>query len=176
MATPSVFDGMDDATAALILQLELENTEGLERGFKGKYTTGKPPDGELAFKLQKEQLERDAAILRDREVAARLDPHGRVTTQALQGITPPPARINAPPRVRGLVRPRTAAGVAPVPSTALQRGVPTPATQSNSSLAASSTKLTTVPIQSTSSAKKGLAPLPTDLASALELLLSLKPT
>jgi hypothetical protein len=38
---------------------------------------------------QKEQLEREAAFLRDRQVAANLDPHGRMTARALQAVRPP---------------------------------------------------------------------------------------
>lgn len=63
-------EGMDDATAALLLQLQLEDIDEYIGNIreKGKSREGEVSDIELALQLEKEELQRNATILSDREM------------------------------------------------------------------------------------------------------------
>ena len=63
--------GYDDETAALIFKLQLEDIDELldTSNRKGKGKEGVVSDQEVAFKLEKEELERNAMILLDRSMS-----------------------------------------------------------------------------------------------------------
>ncbi|EHL02271.1 hypothetical protein M7I_1701 [Glarea lozoyensis 74030] len=70
------FQGIDDATAALILQLLLQDSEELAAsGAKGKDRAGtSASDSELAVLLYQQELKKSEQFVNDRQVAAHLDP------------------------------------------------------------------------------------------------------
>ena len=61
-----VLDEIDDASAALILQLQREDVEELQRSFKGKNREDDVSDIDLAVKLFQQDLEQTSAVLTDR--------------------------------------------------------------------------------------------------------------
>jgi hypothetical protein len=58
----------DDLTAALLIQLQLEDTEKISSSIKGKGPEGELSDAELALRLYKQELELNASILSDRRM------------------------------------------------------------------------------------------------------------
>jgi len=71
---PGLFPDMDDATASLILQLQLDDSRELAAKSTGKGPAGKLPDAEIALKLHKSELETTASLVRDHSIAFALDP------------------------------------------------------------------------------------------------------
>ncbi|KAF5876302.1 putative ibr finger domain protein [Botrytis fragariae] len=67
----NVFDYMDEASAALIIQLQIQDSQRLSETYerKGKGRDGEPSDLQLSFNLYREELERNAVILSDRKMA-----------------------------------------------------------------------------------------------------------
>ena len=63
------FQSMDDLTAALVIELELEDAEIVSSSFKGKAHEGTLSDAELALELYKQELKRNASIFSDRRMA-----------------------------------------------------------------------------------------------------------
>jgi hypothetical protein len=63
------FQSMDDLTAALVIELELEDAETVSSSFKGKAHEGTLSDAELALELYKQELKRNASIFSDRRMA-----------------------------------------------------------------------------------------------------------
>lgn len=66
----TTFDDIDDESAAMILQLQIEDSDEIFAQLEGN---GKRPEGllsddQLAFQILKEELERDAATLKDRQM------------------------------------------------------------------------------------------------------------
>ncbi|EPE24671.1 RING/U-box [Glarea lozoyensis ATCC 20868] len=80
------FQGIDDATAALILQLLLQDSEELAAsGAKGKDRAGtSASDSELAVLLYQQELKKSEQFVNDRQVAAHLDPLGTITYNGLE--------------------------------------------------------------------------------------------
>jgi hypothetical protein len=64
-----LFQDMDDETALLILQLQLEDSRQLAGNFQHN-NHGEESDTEIAFGLAREELERNAAVLQDHQIAA----------------------------------------------------------------------------------------------------------
>ena len=61
---------MDEATAALVIQLQIEDSEELSslcKG-KGKAKEGDISDSQIAFELYQEDLERNASVIKDRQM------------------------------------------------------------------------------------------------------------
>ena len=110
---------MDDETAALITQLQLQDsTEELERSqAKGKNVEGTLSDHQLALQLIQEDLKRHATILNDRKMAASMRQAVQADAELLEtsitqeqaelndrreacrlgGVAPPPLAIEAAP-------------------------------------------------------------------------------
>jgi hypothetical protein len=86
---PGLLEDMDDATASLIFQLQLEDSERLAATSKGKGPSGRLPDAEIALRLYKTELENTATLVRDHQFASTLDPYGRETV-ALDLMPPRP--------------------------------------------------------------------------------------
>ncbi|KAL8855426.1 MAG: hypothetical protein Q9178_007938 [Gyalolechia marmorata] len=63
---PFVLDEIDDASAALILELQREDVEQLQRSFKGKNREDDVSDIDLAVQLFQQDLEQTSAVLTDR--------------------------------------------------------------------------------------------------------------
>jgi hypothetical protein len=79
------FEGIDDATAALILQLQLQDFKELAANSKGKGRVGTAlSDSELAVLLYEQELKKSEQFVNDRQVAARLDPLGSITWNGLE--------------------------------------------------------------------------------------------
>lgn len=78
---------MDDLTAALLIKLQLEDTEKILSSFKGKAPEGELSDNELALQLYKEELEGNACILSDRRmtrsIALAVQTGGNIIAESL---------------------------------------------------------------------------------------------
>ncbi|CZR55113.1 uncharacterized protein PAC_04999 [Phialocephala subalpina] len=78
---------VDDATAALLLQLQIEDLDELIKNLpvkgKGKRREGTISDAELAFQLGKEELQRNATILSDRQMTKSIARAVMADAQAL---------------------------------------------------------------------------------------------
>jgi len=63
-------DFMDEASAALIIQLQIQDSQQLFEtyGAKGKGREGEQSDSQLAVYLYREDLQRNASILADRQM------------------------------------------------------------------------------------------------------------
>jgi len=85
---PGLLEDMDDATASLIFQLQLEDSDRLAATSKGEGPSGQLSDAEIALRLYKTELENTATLVQDHQFASTLDPHGRETAIAL-GLMPP---------------------------------------------------------------------------------------
>lgn len=68
------FTALDDETAVLILQLQIDDSLELFRlsAGKGKHREGVLPDPQLAFKVYAEDLERILVILQDRRISTSI--------------------------------------------------------------------------------------------------------
>ena len=83
------FDGMDDETAALTIQLELEDINALLASalVKGNGKDGRTTDWQLALNTQKAELERSCSYIVGRQVAANrvsvLDHHAGFPSDAI---------------------------------------------------------------------------------------------
>ncbi|KAG8533552.1 uncharacterized protein KY384_001292 [Bacidia gigantensis] len=62
-------DGIDDATAALVLQLQADDLEEVLRLEKGKYVDGQLPDHQLALQTYQEELKARSVVHTDRCMA-----------------------------------------------------------------------------------------------------------
>jgi UDP-N-acetylglucosamine transferase subunit ALG13 len=113
------FDEMDDATAALIIQLQLQDSQEIFEASqnKGKNVAGKLMDSQAAFQLSMEEMERQATIISDHMMARSITQAVRADAQLLAasmtqerhelndrrlachlgGVAPPPLAIEASP-------------------------------------------------------------------------------
>jgi hypothetical protein len=66
----NMFDFMDEASAALIIQLQIQDSQQLSEayGTKGKGREGELSDSQLSINLYREDLLRNASILADRQM------------------------------------------------------------------------------------------------------------
>lgn len=69
-----IFDDMDTATAALIVRLQLEDSEEQFESLvgKGKAREGGLSDAQFALQLYKEDLERNVAIVADEQMSRNI--------------------------------------------------------------------------------------------------------
>jgi hypothetical protein len=78
---------IDDLTATLLIELQLEDTQEISSSFKGKAREGELSDAELAFKLYKQELDHNASILSDRRmtrsIARAVQSDGDILTHAM---------------------------------------------------------------------------------------------
>ncbi|KAL8643787.1 MAG: hypothetical protein Q9226_008120, partial [Calogaya cf. arnoldii] len=63
---PYTLQDVDDASAALILQLQREDVEELQRLSKGKHREDEVSDADLAIELFQQDLQETSAVLSDR--------------------------------------------------------------------------------------------------------------
>lgn len=66
----NILDYIDEASAALIIQLQIQDSQQLSEasGTKGKGREGELSDSQLSIKLYREDLQRNASILADRKM------------------------------------------------------------------------------------------------------------
>jgi hypothetical protein len=78
---------MDEQSAALIIQLQLEDIENLFSTFKGKHREDEPSDAELALRQYKQELDVNASIISDRRmtqsIARAVQSDGIIMTESL---------------------------------------------------------------------------------------------
>jgi hypothetical protein len=81
------FQSMDDLTAALVIELQLEDAETVSSSFKGKAHEGTLSDAELALELYKQELKRNASIFSDRRmtrsIALAVQTDGNVLAESM---------------------------------------------------------------------------------------------
>jgi hypothetical protein len=65
-----MFSSMDENSAALVIQLQIQDSQLLSERYKrkGKVPEGELSDGQLAIKLYQEDLERGASVVADRRM------------------------------------------------------------------------------------------------------------
>jgi hypothetical protein len=70
-AMANIFDFIDEASAALIIKLQIQDSQQLSGayGTKGKGREGELSDSQLSINLYREDLKRNASILADRQMA-----------------------------------------------------------------------------------------------------------
>ncbi len=66
------FPEVDNATALVIIQLQLEDSRQLAANFQHHENNGEETDSEIALRLAREELERNAVILQDRQIATAI--------------------------------------------------------------------------------------------------------
>ena len=84
-----IFNCVDIATAALTIQFQIQDSAELFEGFsgKGKSRDGQSSDSQIAARLYKEDLERNASIVADRQmtisIAIACHTNGQLLTASL---------------------------------------------------------------------------------------------
>lgn len=78
----SLFQDLDDETAFVILQLQLDDVRQLAANPIG--STGAETDSDVALRLSREEFEKDSVLLQDRRIAAAVDRGVRVDLARLQ--------------------------------------------------------------------------------------------
>lgn len=87
---PGLFEDIDDATARLAIQLQLEDSKEVVARLVGDglVTRGNDGDVEFALRLHIEEMERVSSLLQDRHIAEVAGREAELGAQAAQALMP----------------------------------------------------------------------------------------